>query len=98
MDEHLIALEKRMQQLQEAVRQALTQHDTFQVRLLGAELTRTQHAWDVLCGLSGAPDAVRPEPAPTVTEPHRDAPYVTGSPTCCSSQIPGVKLETPSDC
>ncbi|MFF0572063.1 hypothetical protein ACFYT7_31110 [Streptomyces sp. NPDC004041] len=74
MDEHLIALEERMQQLQETVRQALTQHDTFQVRLLGAELTRTQHAWNVLCGLSGAPDAVRPEPAPTVTEPHRDAP------------------------
>jgi len=65
MDEHLIALEKRMQQLQEAVRQALAQHDTFQVRLLGAELTRTQHAWNVLCGFSG----VQPEPAPTVTEP-----------------------------
>ncbi|MFJ6216619.1 hypothetical protein ACIQGZ_25295 [Streptomyces sp. NPDC092296] len=74
MDEHLIALEERMQQLQEAVRQALTQHDTCQVRLLGAELTRAQHAWDVLCGLSGAPDAVRPESAPTVIEPHRDAP------------------------
>lgn len=74
MDEYLITLEKRMQQLQEAVRQALTQHDTFQVRLLGAELTRTQHVWDVLCGLGGVPDAVQSEPAPTGTEPHRDAP------------------------
>ncbi|MFE5374039.1 hypothetical protein [Streptomyces mirabilis] len=88
MDGHLIALEKRMQQLQEAVRQALMQHDTFQVRLLSAELTRTQLAWNVLCGLSGVPDAVRPEPAPTVTEPHRDAPL--------RDRIPQVMLFTNS--
>src|SRR5687768_567030 len=43
------ALEGRMQQLHETVRRALTPHDTFQVRLLRPDLTRTRHAWDVLC-------------------------------------------------
>ncbi|MFI0777289.1 hypothetical protein [Streptomyces sp. NPDC021212] len=70
MDEHLVALEKRMQQLQEAIRQALTQHDTAQVSHLGEELTRTQRAWKVLCGISDGPDAAQSEPAPTVAEPN----------------------------
>ncbi|MEU6322770.1 hypothetical protein [Streptomyces sp. NPDC047009] len=74
MDEHLVALEKRMQQLQEAIRQALTQRDTAQVSLLGEELTRTQRAWNVLCGISdsGSPDPAQPAPpvpAPTDAEP-----------------------------
>lgn len=78
MDEHLVALEKRMQQLQEALRQALTQHDNAQVGLLGEQLTRTRHAWNVLCGLSDVPDTVqpevRPEPAQTITEPKQGVP------------------------
>ncbi|WP_226962314.1 hypothetical protein [Streptomyces sp. C8S0] len=82
MDEHLVALEKRMQQLQEALRQALTQHDTAQVHSLGEELTRTRHAWNVLCGISEVPDTVqpevqpgvRPEPALAVVEPNQDVP------------------------
>ncbi|WP_181801071.1 hypothetical protein [Streptomyces shenzhenensis] len=82
MDEHLVALEKRMQQLQEALRQALTQHDTAQLHSLGEELTRTRHAWNVLCGISEVPDTaqpevqsgVRPEPAPAVVEPNQDVP------------------------
>ncbi|MFI0908679.1 hypothetical protein ACH4TE_34970 [Streptomyces sioyaensis] len=82
MDEHLVALEKRMQQLQEALRQALAQHDNAQVNVLGEELNRTRHAWNVLCGLSDVPDAalpevrpeVRPEPAQTVTDPHQGVP------------------------
>ncbi|OIJ95025.1 hypothetical protein [Streptomyces colonosanans] len=70
MDEHLVALEKHMQQLQEAIRQALTQHDSAQVDLLGEELTRTQRAWNVLCGISdsGSPDTVQSAPAPTDAE------------------------------
>ncbi|AVV46816.1 hypothetical protein C6376_41355 [Streptomyces sp. P3] len=82
MDEHLVALEKRMQQLQEALRQALTQHDDAQVNVLGKELTRIRHAWDVLCGLSDVPDTtppeaqpeVRPEPVLTVAEPPQGVP------------------------
>ncbi|MER7147648.1 hypothetical protein [Streptomyces xanthochromogenes] len=82
MDEHLVALEKRMQQLQEALRQALTQHDSAQVNVLGEELTRTRHAWNVLCGLSDVPDTaqqevqpeVRPEPAPAAVEPNQGVP------------------------
>ena len=82
MDEHLVALEKRMQQLQEAIRQALTQHDSAQVSLLGEELARTRGAWNVLCGLSEVPDTaqlevrseIRPEPAPTVAEPNQGVP------------------------
>ncbi|MFE4334452.1 hypothetical protein ACFRQM_35130 [Streptomyces sp. NPDC056831] len=78
MDEHLVALETRMQQLQEAIRQALTQHDSVQVKLLGEELARTRGAWNVLCGLSEVPDTtqleVRPETAPTVAEPHQVVP------------------------
>ena len=81
MDEHLVALEKRMQQLQEALRQALTQHDDAQVNALGKELTRIRHAWDVLCGLSDVPDTppevqpeVRPEPVLTVAEPNQGVP------------------------
>ncbi|MFB6931285.1 hypothetical protein [Streptomyces chartreusis] len=78
MDEHLVALEKRMQQLQEAIRQALTQHDNAQASRLGVELTRTQHAWNVLCGLSDVPDAARPElqsePAPADAEPNQAVP------------------------
>lgn len=69
MDEHLVALEKRMQQLQEAIRQALTQHDTDQVSVLGEELTRTQRAWNVLCGIGDSPDTAQPEPAPALAEP-----------------------------
>lgn len=82
MDEHLVALEKRMQQLQEALRQALMQHDTAQVHSLGKQLTRTRHAWNVLCGISEVPDTaqpevppgVRPEPASAVVEPNQDVP------------------------
>ncbi|MER5656459.1 hypothetical protein ABT076_25985 [Streptomyces sp. NPDC002131] len=82
MDEHLVALEKRMQQLQEAIRQALTQHDSAQVSLLGEELARTRGAWNVLCGLNDVPDTaqlevrseIRPEPAPTVAEPNQGVP------------------------
>jgi len=78
MDEHLVALEKRMQQLQEALRQALTQHDTARVNVLGEELTRIRHAWNVLCGLSDVPDTVqpevRPEPALAVVEPNQGVP------------------------
>lgn len=82
MDEHLVALEKRMQQLQEALRQALMQHDTAQVHSLGEQLTRTRHAWNVLCGISEVPDTaqpevqpgVRPEPASAVVEPNQDVP------------------------
>ncbi|MEV0850575.1 hypothetical protein AB0J21_32795 [Streptomyces sp. NPDC049954] len=64
MDEHLVALEKRMQHLQEAIRQALTERDTAQVNLLGEELTRAQRAWNVLCGISDGPERAHPEPAP----------------------------------
>ncbi|MFD7315992.1 hypothetical protein [Streptomyces sp. NPDC056730] len=78
MDEHLVALEKRMQQLQEAVRQALTQHDSAQVDLLGEELARTRGAWNVLCGLSDVADTaqpeVRPEPVLAVVEPNQGVP------------------------
>ncbi|MET8631775.1 hypothetical protein [Streptomyces sp. NPDC004680] len=71
MVEHLVALETRMQQLQEAIRQALTQHDSAQVGLLGEELTRTQRAWNVLCGISdsGSTDTAQPAPVPTDAEP-----------------------------
>ncbi|GAA2434931.1 hypothetical protein [Streptomyces lavendulocolor] len=82
MDEHLVALEKRMQQLQEALRQALTQQDNAQVNVLGEELTRTRHAWNVLCGLSDVPEVaqpevqpeIRPEPALAVVEPNQGVP------------------------
>ncbi|MGA5164068.1 hypothetical protein [Streptomyces pseudogriseolus] len=81
MDEHLVALEKRMQQLQEALRQALTQHDDAQVNALGKELTRIRHAWDVLCGLSDVPDTppevqpeARPEPVLAAAEPNQGVP------------------------
>ncbi|MBK5993690.1 hypothetical protein JHN53_18980 [Streptomyces sp. MBT58] len=62
MQEHLVALEERMQHLQQAIRQALTQHDTAQAGVLGEELRRTQRAWNVLCGLEDDPPA-QPEPA-----------------------------------
>ncbi|GGV28095.1 hypothetical protein GCM10010260_80630 [Streptomyces filipinensis] len=74
MDECLIALEKRMQQLQEALRQALAQHDTFQVRHLDADLTRTRCAWKVLCGLGDVPDAAQLTPALMVAEPYPGEP------------------------
>ncbi|MEC4020349.1 hypothetical protein [Streptomyces sp. H27-D2] len=75
MDEHLVALEKRMQHLQEAIRQALTERDTAQVNLLGEELTRTQRAWNVLCGISDGLETARPEPASAPAEPsHRGLP------------------------
>ncbi|WP_395292176.1 hypothetical protein ACF9IK_00085 [Kitasatospora hibisci] len=48
MHEHLDALEKRMQQLQHAMRQALAHHDNDQVNALRQELRRTQNAWDAL--------------------------------------------------
>lgn len=63
MHEHLVALEKRMQQLQQAIRQALTQHDTAQADVLRAELKRTQLAWDVLCSPDSTADDTQPEPA-----------------------------------
>ncbi|MCX5443887.1 hypothetical protein [Streptomyces sp. NBC_00063] len=67
MHAHLVALEERMQQLQEAIRQALTQHDSAQVDVLQEELKRTRQAWDVLCGPAGATDRDQPEPAPSMT-------------------------------
>ncbi|MFJ8957634.1 hypothetical protein ACIRO1_46865 [Streptomyces sp. NPDC102381] len=64
MQEHLVALEKRMQHLQQAIRQALTQYDTAQAGVLGEELMRTQRAWNVLCGLEDEPP---PQPVPPAT-------------------------------
>jgi hypothetical protein len=48
MQEHLDALEERMQQLQQAMRSAQLARDSEQVRQLRAELRRTQRAWDAL--------------------------------------------------
>ncbi|MFI7082570.1 hypothetical protein ACIBUR_03035 [Streptomyces anulatus] len=73
MDEHLVALEKRMQQLQEAIRQALAEHDKTQASLLSKELTRTQRAWDVLCGLDDGPDKTEAEPAAPASSEHDDS-------------------------
>ncbi|MGP3950864.1 hypothetical protein [Streptomyces sp. 7N604] len=64
MHEHLVALEGHMQQLQQAIRQALAQDDAAQTSILGEELKRTQRAWNVLCGLGDDPDTAQPEPAP----------------------------------
>ncbi|MGW2056740.1 hypothetical protein ACWCOZ_22995 [Streptomyces sp. NPDC001840] len=73
MDEHLVALEKRMQHLQEAIRQALAEHDKAQAGILKEELTRTQRAWDVLCGLDDGPNKTQSEPAaPTPSEDDGD--------------------------
>jgi hypothetical protein len=70
MNEHLLALEKRMQQLQEAIRRALARHDNAQVQLLGAELTRLRRAWKALCGLDDIPGAAaQSEFAPVVAKP-----------------------------
>ncbi|MFE0349455.1 hypothetical protein [Streptomyces griseoluteus] len=74
MGEHVIALKERMQQLQETVRRALVQHDTFQMRLSSADLTHTRRAWNVLCGLSDVPQTARPTVTPTAAEPHLVAP------------------------
>lgn len=73
MDEHLVALEKRMQQLQEAIRQALAEYDKTQASLLRQELTRTQRAWDVLCGLDDGPDKTEAEPAAPASSEHDDS-------------------------
>ncbi|MGW7459997.1 hypothetical protein [Streptomyces sp. NPDC054797] len=70
MHEHLVALEERMQQLQLAIRQALTQHDQAQATLLRAELRRTQRAWDVLCDPDDTAGNVPPEPAPSTAPEH----------------------------
>ncbi|MER5280936.1 hypothetical protein ABT025_35105 [Streptomyces sp. NPDC002809] len=70
MHEHLVALEERMQQLQQAIRQALTQHDHAQAALLRAELKRTQRAWDVLCGPDETPEETQPEPEPPTAPEH----------------------------
>ncbi|MFB7576292.1 hypothetical protein [Streptomyces sp. NPDC056165] len=48
MQEHLDALEERMQQLQQAMRNAQLARDSDQVKQLRAELRRTQRAWDAL--------------------------------------------------
>ncbi|MEU2309411.1 hypothetical protein [Streptomyces misionensis] len=48
MQEHLDALEERMQQLQQAMRSAQLARDSEQVKQLRAELRRTQRAWDAL--------------------------------------------------
>jgi hypothetical protein len=75
MDEHLVALEKCMQQLQEAVRRALARHDIAQVHLLGAELTRLRRAWKALCGLDDIPGAAaQSELAPVAAESGRCLP------------------------
>lgn len=63
-----------MGQLQQAIRQALTQHDEAQLSILGEELQRAQRAWNVLCGLDQAPPDTQPEPAPpTVARHSRDS-------------------------
>ncbi|MEU5980087.1 hypothetical protein [Streptomyces sp. NPDC047315] len=61
MHEHLVALEERMQQLRYAIRQALAQHEAAQIGTLHAELRRSQQAWEVLCGLNGAPSGLPPK-------------------------------------
>jgi hypothetical protein len=48
MQEHLDALEERMQQLQQAMRSAQLARDSNQVKQLRNELRRTQRAWDAL--------------------------------------------------
>ncbi|WP_069885929.1 hypothetical protein [Streptomyces luteocolor] len=48
MQEHLDALEERMQQLQQAMRRAQLARDSDQVKQLRDELRRTQRAWDAL--------------------------------------------------
>ncbi|MEU2119481.1 hypothetical protein ABZ567_28415 [Streptomyces sp. NPDC016459] len=70
MHEHLVALEERMQQLQQAIRQALAQHDPAQAGALRAELKRTQQAWDVLCGPDDAADNAPTEPASLTAPEH----------------------------
>ncbi|MET8680886.1 hypothetical protein ABZW18_25715 [Streptomyces sp. NPDC004647] len=70
MHEHLVALEERMRQLQQAIRQALTQHDHAQAAILRTELKRTQRAWDVLCDPDDAADNAQPEPAPPTAPEH----------------------------
>src|ERR1044072_8588179 len=65
MHEHLDALERRMQQLQQAIRQAQAQHDQTEAARLRQELKRTQKAWDVLLGS----DDEQPEQAPLQPRP-----------------------------
>ncbi|WP_234309381.1 hypothetical protein [Streptomyces sp. NRRL F-5193] len=60
-----------MQQLQHAVRQALTQGDHTQLGTLGEELRRAQRAWEVLCGLDSNPTRDQ-QPTPATPEPPRD--------------------------
>ncbi|MFI1815146.1 hypothetical protein ACH414_32890 [Streptomyces sp. NPDC020422] len=64
MHEHLVALEGRMQQLQHAIRQALTHDDSAQLDSLRQELRRAQRAWEVLCGLDDSPATGQQEPTP----------------------------------
>ncbi|MEV6357325.1 hypothetical protein [Streptomyces hydrogenans] len=73
MHEHLVALEERMQQLQHAVRQALTQGDSTQLGSLGQELRRTQRAWEVLCGLDSNPAGAQLQPSTPTPERPRDS-------------------------
>lgn len=69
MHEHLDALEKRMQHLQHAMRQAHEQHDSAQVNALRLELQRTQRAWDALFAPDGEPDQAQPaSPSPPAFE------------------------------
>ncbi|MEV7085603.1 hypothetical protein AB0O07_06880 [Streptomyces sp. NPDC093085] len=61
-----------MQQLQHAIRQALTHGDNAQLGTLGEELRRVQRAWEVLCGLDSNPDRGQPQPTPATPQPTRD--------------------------
>lgn len=65
MHEHVDALEARMQQLQQDMRQAHMQHDSAQVRVLSEELKRTQNAYNALFGSDDAPVPNPPQTQPT---------------------------------
>lgn len=67
MHEHLDALEARMQQLQQGLRQAHMQHDSAQVRVFSEELKRTQNAYNALFGSGDAPETTQPQPLPLST-------------------------------
>lgn len=58
-----------MQQLQQGIRQALTQRESAQASALRTELKRTRQAWDALCGLDD-PDRAQPEPGPSASAEH----------------------------
>ncbi|MET7639854.1 hypothetical protein [Streptomyces sp. NPDC005438] len=59
MHEHLDALEARMQQLQQDIRQARIEHDSARVRVLSEEIKRTLNAYNTLLGADDAPETPR---------------------------------------